>query len=459
LIAYNTIQNNYYYGIVLPANGTAMPEIIGNTFFRNGEIINGAPVRYGGIAFDNSRASVRDNTFRSNHFAILCDNYASPESGNYSSPSWQPGANFMTENNYGVIAYTYSTPTFGLYDPVQGRYYGACNHIYGNAVHNVHAGSSSTVYVQGNWWGSSPPDPAKFYAYGGAWINYEPWLTTPTIDCQGGGFRISARLENAGGHTAERATELLLQARLARVKRQYALARALYQAVAAQAVEQADRERGLVGLFDLFRDSNDHSLIGDVEQYRSASGSMSAIASELLMSMYTAVGRYADARALALSHKAKATDTRRQMYALIQLASLGGFAESERAVAGQALRELREKFGSTVDAGLLAALGTGDVSPPQASAGLEEWTDFALSNYPNPFNPSTVIRFTLSKAGHTSLKVFDLLGREVAALVNEYRAVGSHQVLLDASTLPSGMYFYRLESGGRVMVQKMVLAR
>jgi hypothetical protein len=80
-------------------------------------------------------------------------------------------------------------------------------------------------------------------------------------------------------------------------------------------------------------------------------------------------------------------------------------------------------------------------------------------NYPNPFNPITVIPFTLPQAGFVSLKVFDILGRELSTLVNEQRPAGSHHALFDASTLPSGVYFYKLHATGTVAIQKMILAR
>jgi hypothetical protein len=83
----------------------------------------------------------------------------------------------------------------------------------------------------------------------------------------------------------------------------------------------------------------------------------------------------------------------------------------------------------------------------------------SLSNYPNPFNPSTVIQFTLPDAGHVSLKVFDLLGREVATLLDEHRTAGTHQVHFDARALPSGLYFYRLDAAGTLAIQKMLLAQ
>lgn len=86
--------------------------------------------------------------------------------------------------------------------------------------------------------------------------------------------------------------------------------------------------------------------------------------------------------------------------------------------------------------------------------------DFTLSqNYPNPFNPSTEITFTLPQAGQTTLRVFNLLGQEVASIVNEFRNAGTHRVTFDASSLPSGMYVYRLESGAFNTSRKMMLSK
>jgi hypothetical protein len=75
---------------------------------------------------------------------------------------------------------------------------------------------------------------------------------------------------------------------------------------------------------------------------------------------------------------------------------------------------------------------------------------FALEgNYPNPFNPSTSIRFSLDEPGLTRLAVYDVLGREVAVLVNEQLAAGSYTATFDASGLSSGTYLYRLDFQGQ----------
>ena len=86
--------------------------------------------------------------------------------------------------------------------------------------------------------------------------------------------------------------------------------------------------------------------------------------------------------------------------------------------------------------------------------------DFGLmQNYPNPFNPSTTIRFSVGTYGHTSLRVYDVLGREVATLVNENLNAGSYEATFDAVGLASGVFFYRLESAGKASVKRLLLLR
>ncbi len=80
-------------------------------------------------------------------------------------------------------------------------------------------------------------------------------------------------------------------------------------------------------------------------------------------------------------------------------------------------------------------------------------------NYPNPFNPTTLIRYQLPVAGWVTLKVFDVIGREIRTLVNEREDAGYKAVVVDANNLPSGIYFYRLTAGKFVDVRKMVVMR
>jgi hypothetical protein len=80
-------------------------------------------------------------------------------------------------------------------------------------------------------------------------------------------------------------------------------------------------------------------------------------------------------------------------------------------------------------------------------------------NFPNPFNPFTKIKFTLSGRDMTTLSVFDVLGREVAVLLHEVLEGGEYSASFSAVDIPSGVYFYRLSSGTNISARKMILMR
>ena len=80
-------------------------------------------------------------------------------------------------------------------------------------------------------------------------------------------------------------------------------------------------------------------------------------------------------------------------------------------------------------------------------------------NYPNPFNPTTNIGFRIANFGFVSLKVYDIIGNEIATLVNEEKRAGEYEIEFDATGLPSGIYFYKLKAGGYIETKKMVLIK
>lgn len=107
-----------------------------------------------------------------------------------------------------------------------------------------------------------------------------------------------------------------------------------------------------------------------------------------------------------------------------------------------------------------ASFGVAPVTQPQVSTIEEVAHTFALNaNYPNPFNPSTVISFSLPTESNTRLVVYNVIGQEVATLLNGMQTAGEHSVTFNASNLPSGIYYYKLDAAGISQIQKMVLAR
>ena len=80
-------------------------------------------------------------------------------------------------------------------------------------------------------------------------------------------------------------------------------------------------------------------------------------------------------------------------------------------------------------------------------------------NYPNPFNSATTIQFAIQKRFEVSLKIFDLLGKEVETLMDEKLSPGIHKIFFESKGLPSGVYFYRLQTGGSARTKKLILLR
>ena len=90
----------------------------------------------------------------------------------------------------------------------------------------------------------------------------------------------------------------------------------------------------------------------------------------------------------------------------------------------------------------------------------DELKDFSLSQcYPNPFNPSTKISFSISQPTFTQLKIYDVFGREITTLVNELLQEGSHSYQFNGKNLASGVYFYSLKAGNYSATKKMILTK
>ena len=103
--------------------------------------------------------------------------------------------------------------------------------------------------------------------------------------------------------------------------------------------------------------------------------------------------------------------------------------------------------------------GNNYVAVNDKAASKEIYSFKLYQNYPNPFNPSTHISYQLQESVFVKLRVYDILGREVKTLVNKYQNAGNYSVQFDASNLPSGAYFYRLEAGTYHDIKKLLLLK
>jgi hypothetical protein len=97
---------------------------------------------------------------------------------------------------------------------------------------------------------------------------------------------------------------------------------------------------------------------------------------------------------------------------------------------------------------------------PEVEVSLNAVSDYSLKqNFPNPFNPTTKIEYSIPTDNNVEIKVFNVLGVEVATLLNELRQAGTHSIEFNSDALPSGIYFYKINSGRYSEVKKMILLR
>jgi hypothetical protein len=82
-----------------------------------------------------------------------------------------------------------------------------------------------------------------------------------------------------------------------------------------------------------------------------------------------------------------------------------------------------------------------------------------FQNYPNPFNPTTIMKYQIPELSFVTLKVYDVLGSEIVTFVSEEKSIGSYEVEFDATSLPSGIYFYKLQTPNFTQTKKMILLK
>ncbi len=465
------INNNYYYGIILIGPTTGVPLISGNQFSGNGT--HGSTKQYFNLYF----SSYSWGTVQSNYITGSLVGVGSYGGSSVTAGSGQNGLNTITGNSYNLICRgSGSSMGFGSYS---GRYYsGTCNNIYGGTLYDAYADGGATIEAEYNWWNQSPPNWNKIYYVPGSYIDTLNWLTSQG-GCPGGGGDVIVQ----GGSSATTsvdssgsASQLYQRATNAFLIQDYATSSSLCQFILKSNASVADKQRAMVRLLSVLLQSGDTTIVSELKSFMVGTDSLSQTAEELLANAYTATGKTSNAVSLANDLISKNPGTEIEKRALLLLASLRAYDKSAESISAQALQDVKAKYGSSLDQGMMAALTTANdvaavsLSPNKSVAQKAKGeakvenangpvTEYGIENYPNPFNPTTTIAYQLPKDGKVTIKIYDAIGRVVTTLVDEFKPSGRYSVQFDASRLASGIYFYSIRSGNYNAVKKMLLLK
>lgn len=498
------ILNNYGHGINLSggSNCTMQADTIVNT-----------NVHHGIVIFGGSNDNCYDNTiYKSNHNQNGVGIYYTAASGHFARNdvewyNWGIGANYgaspdskganNNRNNRvanclnGLMVYQSSSLYFGYYS-AQSYAWNSVFNNYNGSYYNVYTYSSSIVTAQANWWGSNPPNTSKFYVgpgdsldYGqccGIWLSTDPWSGNPlhsTSPAQkpkipsDGSVQYLAIGSSSGNHSVtsgqiESTSQqndgiLLVEGVMLRGDNRCKEAKEFFKSYIAK---HPDDQYAYAYLYSC---ANSETTPEIIQYFKSLPKQDSK---DLFLSyLYLKQGDIKSAKDINESIIGNSPNA-----ALAERARLNNFYialhyESNLDEASAILKDAERHADLSIpmeisDAKIALEVyvdpktGTmpnyhgsenGSTTEPQ-SIGLAQ-------NYPNPFNPTTVLSYNLPVGGHVTMKVYDILGREVMTLVDGYQGAGIHTASFDGSNLSTGTYFCRLTAPNVNQVKKMILIK
>ncbi|MBI9070531.1 MAG: T9SS type A sorting domain-containing protein [Melioribacteraceae bacterium] len=432
---------------------------------------------YNGIFLNNTNSAGGEveiggnQIYNNTHSGIICYNSGGFYTGNeiygcgigvaladFSSPIFgEPlirGYNNLYNNGVGIYPMNNSNPIVG------NNMHGGYNKI-SSINYEVHAINNCTVEAEHNYWGSNPP-PNSFYASAST-IDYDPWLTSPPFSALMKGNNSESKIENISELTDDsydkKTIEKLLNARNNFYLGKYDEAQTEAENVLETKSESREAELALDILEQISRKRSDFSLISNYSQ-KSTKSKITGLAS-LLEVMNTSKDKISDFDALLKEYEDNSEIVKRTLFSKF----IFYFAEKND-------RKNAEHIGDTILKNYpdseeskrvkIHLLEVGEIIIEEKELYKNE-TDteekFAVTAYPNPFNPVTNIQFKITDAKHVKIKVYNQLGQLVEELTNKVYTEGTHKVVFNAKNLASGVYYYTIEAEAEMRTNKILLIK
>lgn len=479
----NTITNsNFNHGIVI--FGGSNDNCYDNTIYKTNHTMNGV-----GIYYTASSGRVARNDVEWYSWGLGANYGATP----YSKGQYNNRNNRIANCIYGLLVYSNSNVYFGVASDASYNY----NSIYNNFL-DADTYNSSNITAHYDYWGAAPPVASEFYCgsgssldYGqnfGWWLSTDPWTGVPThstLPAQPPKVQPIASVSSAESSTGAPSygtspvegpitADSLLQGILLRGDGKNKEAMDFFKSYLNRHPDNQVAYAYLYGCAD-------SGTTPDIIQYFKSLPKQAAKENQLLLSyLYLRQGDVESAKQVNNTVMDANKNTYLEVWAKLNNFYIALYNENDPKTAATILNDLEGKANLFPQVGSLTtpmeissaetalkyyvdpstgSMPNANYSSHQSAFGSQQVQAGLMTNYPNPFNPTTVISYQLSVSGHVTLKVYDILGREVTTLVNENQSGGLHSVSFDASRLASGVYFYRLTAPGINQVKKMLLTK
>ncbi len=462
LIDHVTINTDDGDGIVVV--NTSLAKIQGCTL--NGQTQESTA----GFRFDNASPVIVGTKIENFYYGVLAVTNSTPvfQDGQFG------GYNIIRNNIIGVQCEE-SNAVLGISDP-QTDWEGGMNSIYDNESYNIVL-VKSEVYAQNNWWGDAQgPDLNKFSIDDGSNLYYEPWLeydpNSGSAPLKAGGTTIASLKEIKSAVSSEENTPEPMTQRMGNRQMQEAIAQ--LRNIVESASESLYVKKSAVT--ELLSNTGRLRTNGNSNYLRNLQNEQLQIKVRATLPATLVEERSVTQAATEWNQNITSSNNnlrRSGLYGRFMLAlykdgnvsdatTLHNRLQSEYQNSSQTkLAERQLRLAQALQSN--SPLGRGsskNIAGNEASSVIQKPKEFALrQNYPNPFNPTTTIKYDLPVDKHVSLKVYDVLGREVLTLMDEEQQAGYHSAVFDASRFSSGMYFYRLTAGTYVSTRKLLLLR
>jgi hypothetical protein len=403
---------------------------------------------YVGVEINNGGLRMIGNTITNSTSSAARLQYASAV---YFGEGGGGGFNTITGNgSYGVYAYASSAILGDDLGPFVDPY-GGYNSIYGNNREEVRAVSGSDVMAELNWWGQSPPRSSEFYASSNSTLDYDPWLTSaPSAPAPPATPSLTREDARTAALDAPNVGTFVRHVQRLRDEEDNLQAERFLVSIIASNHQYAEAAR-LLHLADLLLLQRFDEVIAEGEKLLAESNLGTEEKVQVGLALFTAYLRGKNNRDAA-------------QFLVKRLSRLNVDPDDRRLAllatrVGMTIREVRTAHRATASPTADLSLTRGIATSKRGEPSMTSKGRFAVSNYPNPFNPVTFITYTLPDADHVQLRVYDPLGREVARLLDSQQSSGTHRVVFDAAHLPSGVYYYRFETSNQIRIHPMLLLK